>query len=104
MCISDRCTLDSLAACKGNQEDRQVILKDVKGREFIAVNYCKYCYSTVYQKIPLMALSCIKDLTSAGIRSFRYDFTIEDAEETSMVLSGRYNGQTHTGHYRKGVM
>lgn len=102
--VSAQCTLSNLAECSGNQKDRQVILKDIKGREFIAVNYCKYCYSTVYQKIPLMALSCIKDLTNAGIRSFRYDFTIEDAEETSMVLAGRYNGQTHTGHYRKGVL
>lgn len=102
--VSAQCTLSNLAGCSVNQKDRQVILKDIKGREFIVVNYCKYCYSTVYQKVPLMALSCIKDLTNAGIRGFRYDFTIEDAEETSMVLAGRYNGQTHTGHYRKGVL
>ena len=89
---------------KEEEKNRQVILKDMKGREFIAVNYCKYCYSTIYQKTPLMALSCIKDLTNAGTGGFRYDFTIEDAEETSMVLAGRYNGQTHTGHYRKGVL
>ncbi len=102
--VSAQCTLSQLAGCSTNKKNRQVILKDMKGREFIAVNYCKYCYSTIYQKTPLMALSCIKDLTNAGTGGFRYDFTIEDAEETSMVLAGRYNGQTHTGHYRKGVL
>ncbi|MFG6328970.1 MAG: U32 family peptidase [Lachnospiraceae bacterium] len=103
--VSAQCTLNSLSGCqKETGKERQVLIKDTKGREFIIVNYCKYCYSTVYQKIPLMALSCIKDLTSAGIRSFRYDFTIEDAEETSSVLSGVYRGQTHTGHYRRGVL
>lgn len=103
--VSAQCTLSNLQGCqKDTGRGRQVLIKDIKGREFIIVNYCKYCYSTVYQKIPLLALSCIKDLTRAGIRSFRYDFTIEDAEETGSVLAGRYSGQSHTGHYRTGIL
>lgn len=103
--VSAQCTLNNIAGCqKETCKDKQVLIKDAKGREFIIVNYCKYCYSTVYQKIPLMALSCIKDLTSAGIRSFRYDFTVEDAEETSIILAGKYSGQPYTGHYRKGIL
>ena len=103
--VSAQCTLSNLSGCqKGTGKEKQVLIKDVKGREFIIVNYCKYCYSTVYQKLPLLALSCIKDLTRAGIRSFRYDFTIEDAEETSSVLTGRYNGQAYTGHYYTGIL
>lgn len=103
--VSAQCTLSSLSGCqKETGKEKQVLIKDVKGKEFIIVNYCKYCYSTVYQKLPLFALSCIKDLTRAGIRSFRYDFTIEDAEETSSVLTGRYSGQAYTGHYRTGIL
>jgi Collagenase and related proteases len=103
--VSAQCTLSSLSGCqKETGRARQVLIKDIKGREFIIINYCKYCYSMVYQKLPLLALSCIKDLTRAGIRSFRYDFTIEDAEETRNVLAGSYSGQSYTGHYRTGIL
>lgn len=103
--VSAQCILSNLEGCQRKyHKGQQVFIKDTKGREFIIVNYCKYCYSTVYQKIPLMSLSCIRDLTSAGIRSFRYDFTVEDAEETGIILAGRYSGQSHTGHYRKGIL
>lgn len=103
--VSAQCTLSNLSGCqKETGRERQVLIKDIKGKEFIIVNYCKYCYSMVYQKLPLLALSCIKDLTRAGIRSFRYDFTIENAEETRSVLTGKYSGQAHTGHYRKGIL
>ena len=102
--VSVQCVISNLGGCNGNLKAKQIALKDIKGREFIAVNYCKYCYSTIYQKMPLYALPCIKDLESAGVRSFRYDFTIENAEETSIVLAGRYNGKAYTGHYNKGIL
>lgn len=102
--VSAQCVISNLGGCKGNLKAKQIVLKDIKEREFIAVNYCKYCYSTIYQKMPLYALQCIKDLENAGVKDFRYDFTIENAEETRIVLDGRYSGKTYTGHYNKGIL
>lgn len=102
--VSVQCVISNLGGCNGNHKDKKIILKDIKGKEFIAVNYCKYCYSTVYQKTPLYAMQCIKDLENAGVKGFRYDFTIENSEETSIVLAGKYRGRAYTGHYNKGIL
>jgi len=77
----------------------QAVIKDLKDREFIAVNYCKYCYNIIYQGRPLSVVDYLGDLSARGIKNFRYDFTIEDKAVVDMVLSGRYTGRTHTGHY-----
>lgn len=99
--VSAQCTIHNINACKktSGADGSNIIMRGTDGREFITVNYCKYCYNTIYQSEPLSVVNYVKDLSDIGINSFRYDFTIEGAEDTDRVLSGKYSGKTHTGHY-----
>jgi len=94
--VSAQCMVNNVKSCNGFQYNK---IYDTKGRGFITANYCKYCYNTIYQDIPLYAKDYIYDFCNLGIYSFRYDFTIEKADTVSKVLKGEYNGETGTGHY-----
>lgn len=99
--VSAQCTVRSIKGCKKNSggDGSSTIIHDSDGREFTAVNYCKYCYNTIYQGEPLSVIDCTNKLSDMGISSFRYDFTIERAEEIKKILSGKYSKKTNTGHY-----
>lgn len=99
--VSAQCTLCNIKGCTktSNANNSHIIMRSSNGSEFITVNYCKYCYNTIYQKEPLSVVDYIHDLSNIGINSFRYDFTIEGMEEIDMILSGKYSKKTNTGHY-----
>lgn len=99
--VSAQCSVRGIKGCQKacGEDGSHTIIRDSNGREFITVNYCKYCYNTVYQGEPLSVVEYVNNLSDIGINSFRYDFTIETAAETDRILSGQYNGKTHTGHY-----
>lgn len=98
--VSAQCMVNNLKGCtKNNAGSQYNKIYDAKGRGFITANYCKYCYNTVYQDIPVYAEDYIPDFCNLGIYSFRYDFTIEEADTASKILKGKYNGETNTGHY-----
>ena len=79
--------------------NRQIMIKDMKGREFIDVNYCKYCYNTIYQKETLSLMEYEDELYDKGIRNFRYDFTVEDKDKVNNILMGQCDEPFQTGHY-----
>lgn len=99
--VSAQCTVYNTKDCKKDSgaDKSHTIIHDSEGREFIIVNYCKYCYNTIYQGKALSVIDYTDKLIDIGISSFRYDFTIEGAEETAKILSGKYSKKTHTGHY-----
>ena len=99
--VSAQCTVRNINGCQKayGVDGSHTIIHDSNGREFIIVNYCKYCYNTVYQGEPLSVVKYVNNLSDIRIKSFRYDFTIETAAEIDNILSEKYNGKTHTGHY-----
>lgn len=100
--VTAQCTSRNIK--KGCKKESAATIYDGKGREFIIVNYCKYCYNTIYQGVPMSAGCHIKDLYNMGIRNFRYDFTIEEAWEVQDILSGKYSRETFTGHLDREVL
>lgn len=99
--VSAQCTVCNMKGCKKDfgTDISSTIIYDLDGKEFTVVNYCKYCYNVIYQKEPISVINCTNKLSDIGISGFRYDFTIERAEEVKKILSGKYSKRTNTGHY-----
>ena len=50
-------------------------------------NYCSACYNVVYNSLPVMLFSNIRELQKAGLRTFRLDFTMESEKMTGNVMN-----------------
>ncbi|MBQ2320779.1 MAG: U32 family peptidase [Lachnospiraceae bacterium] len=106
MMVSAQCTLYNTKECamvSGKGASSAMTIKDKKDREFIIANYCKYCYNTIYEKVPMDITSFCDEMREMGVGSFRYDFTVESGDDTAVILSGNYSGDKNTGHYIHGV-
>ena len=106
MMVSAQCVsynTDTCALISGSGMNKHISFKDVKGREFMAVNYCKYCYNTIYQKKPVSLIEYEDELYNKGIRNFRYDFTIENKDKVNNILMGICDEPVEAGHYINGV-
>ena len=60
-----------------DKKQKLIYLKDRYNKSFAVCNNCKECYNTIYNSLPTMLTKNIGKLKEAGIRSFRYSFTIE---------------------------
>ena len=98
--VSAQCNRHDWKSSTKNQN----LFSDNKNNEFIAVNYCKYCYNTIYNSEPLYLAEFESEMYDMGIREFRYDFTIEDEKDTTDVLFGRCSKKTGKGHYLHGIL
>ena len=77
-------------------------LKDRYNKSFAVCNNCKECYNTIYNSLPTMLTKNISKLKEAGIRSFRYSFTIETPKQIKAVMDDKVAEYTN-GHYKRGV-
>ena len=88
---------------KGCDKKPQLIyLKDRYNKAFAVCNNCKECYNTIYNSLPTMLTKNIGKLKDAGIRSFRYSFTIETPKQIKAVMEDKAAEYTN-GHYKRGV-
>jgi len=92
-------------------------LKDRYRVVFPVKNDCDACYNVVYNSLPVMLFTNMKELTESGMQEFRLDFTIEKPEEAKEVLNlmeefvtGQRNeypvewkDRYTNGHYKRGV-
>ena len=83
-------------------------LKDRYNVLFPVKNYCKDCYNIIYNSVPVCLFSEVAKLRENGVFNFRYDFTIETAEEVENVLNLSNEGKGQAilftnGHYKRGV-
>lgn len=103
--VSAQCTVFNTSGCVAGKEGQGSIFsfQDQKNREFVGVNYCKYCYNIIYQGVPLNLCGEISDIQEMGFSGCRYDFTVEDAEETLAVLKGKMPEQSGRGHFDLGI-
>lgn len=77
-------------------------LKDRYNKSFAVCNNCRECYNTIYNSLPTMLTKYISKLKEAGIRSFRYSFTIETPKQIKAVMDDNVAEYTN-GHYKRGV-
>lgn len=85
-----------------DKKQKLIYLKDRYNKSFAVCNNCKECYNTVYNSLPTMLIKNISKLKEAGIRSFRYSFTIETPKQIKAVMDDKVAEYTN-GHYKRGV-
>lgn len=85
-----------------DKKQKLIYLKDRYNKSFAVCNNCKECYNTIYNSLPTMLIKNISKLKEAGIRSFRYSFTIETPKQIKAVMDDKIAEYTN-GHYKRGV-
>lgn len=85
-----------------DKKQKLIYLKDRYNKSFAVCNNCKECYNTIYNSLPTMLAKNIGKLKEAGIRSFRYSFTIETPKQIKAVMDDKVAEYTN-GHYKRGV-
>lgn len=85
-----------------DKKQKLIYLKDRYNKSFAVCNNCKECYNTIYNSLPTMLTKNISKLKDAGIRSFRYSFTIETPKQIKAVMDDKVAEYTN-GHYKRGV-
>lgn len=85
-----------------DKKQKLIYLKDRYNKSFAVCNNCKECYNTIYNSLPTMLIKNICKLKEAGIRSFRYSFTIETPKQIKAVMDDKVAEYTN-GHYKRGV-
>ena len=85
-----------------DKKQKLIYLKDRYNKSFAVCNNCKECYNTIYNSLPTMLIKNISKLKEAGIRSFRYSFTIEAPKQIKAVMDDKVAEYTN-GHYKRGV-
>lgn len=85
-----------------DKKQKLIYLKDRYNKSFAVCNNCKECYNTIYNSLPTMLTKNIGKLKEAGIRSFRYSFTIETPKQIKAVIDDKVAEYTN-GHYKRGV-
>lgn len=98
--VSAQCLYANTRECVCQDKEKQafpIFFKNQKGREFLAINYCKYCYNMIYQKEPLILENRDNQWEKWGIPLIRYIFTTESKKETAEVLSERVTEKQQNG-------
>lgn len=85
-----------------DKKQKLIYLKDRYNKSFAVCNNCKECYNIIYNSLPTMLIKNISKLKEAGIRSFRYSFTIETPKQIKAVMDDKVAEYTN-GHYKRGV-
>ncbi len=85
-----------------DKKQKLIYLKDRYNKSFAVCNNCKECYNTIYNSLPTMLTKNIGKLKEAGIRSFRYSFTIETPKQIKAIMDDKVAEYTN-GHYKRGV-
>lgn len=85
-----------------DKKQKLIYLKDRYNKSFAVCNNCKECYNTIYNSLPTMLIKNMSKLKEAGIRSFRYSFTIETSKQIKAVMDDKVAEYTN-GHYKRGV-
>lgn len=85
-----------------DKKQKLIYLKDRYNKSFAVCNNCKECYNTIYNSLPTMLTKNISKLKEAGIRSFRYSFTIETPKQIKAVMDDKVAEYTNV-HYKRGV-
>ena len=98
---SEQCVRKNTGVC--DHTETCMLLKDTENMAFPVRNVCRYCYNVIYNG---PVLSLLGNLPAGwDFPTIRYDFTLENEEETREVLRGRIPAGTAftKGHFLRGV-
>jgi putative protease len=109
------CVHANTAGC--DKKPATTFLSDRYRTKFPVKNVCSACYNVVYNSLPVMLFSQLKELERAGISEFRLDFTVESSEEAEEVIAlldefaagniskypTKWQDRYTNGHYKRGV-
>ncbi|MCH5268266.1 MAG: U32 family peptidase [Lachnospiraceae bacterium] len=99
--LSAQCVKKNTSECgKGKESPGICCFRGEKGRRFLAVNYCKNCYSMIYKEEPFL----IPKEDYGDRVAVRYEFTTETPDEVLSVLRGEKTRKTERGHFDKGIL
>ncbi len=112
MMVTANCTVKNTVGCRKNNDE--ITLVDRKNENHIVKCNCDYCYNTIYNSKKFMAFDLKEDCDTLGVSEYRLDFTVEDAKETSEILTAYKNifidnksyslaGDYTKGHLKRGV-
>lgn len=110
MMISAQCVRKNLTSCKkGSTEENEIwYLKDRKAKSFPVSFDCTQCCCTIYNECPVVLLDRMETFQNWGISHVRVQFTVEDQEQITKIIScirnGDFTGINRTnGHFTRGV-
>ena len=99
------CLLKTSRGCNKDYE-KILYLEDDKGRKFPALLNHNLCFNTIYNNLPQSLMDNTSEL-SGRFSGLRFNFTIEDYNETKNILvsfeTGNINNSYTRGHYNRGV-
>ena len=108
--ISAQCVRDNVFHCTLGKKAEGIVISDRMGAEFPVRQICTSCYNIIYNSacFSLLGSRIQERVAPAG---FRFDFTIENAEEVKNVIDAFFsentralNGGPYTkGHWKRGV-
>lgn len=103
--VSAQCLACNTGHCRQVEQDacRALPFQGEQKRRFLAVNYCKYCYNIIYQGLPFSIQRETETLWKNGFCQWRYEFTVETADQVQQILTGHVPKQIETGHYDRDV-
>ena len=89
----------------GRETNDNMCLRDRYGTAFPVETNCTHCYNIIYNSVPYSLHLQEKEVCRTGADIWRYDFTVESAEDCRRILEGGvfpYEKYT-TGHLKRGV-
>lgn len=110
---SANCVVKTTVGC--NKKTKKYELKDRYNKNFVVMNYCKYCYNVIYNADPLSLLGNQKEVLSLRPKNIRLDFTVEDKKEVKEIVkayaeSFLFGGKGSLkitnftkGHFKRGI-
>ncbi len=79
--------------CVKTPDGHREALVDRKGRKIQAVSDCRYCYSVLYNPVPLLIEPDRAWLERTGISRIRLDMSVENPDETSDIVRSFVQGR-----------
>ena len=103
MMVSAQCINKTVQGC--DKRYKCLKLKDRMGAEMPVKNICRFCYNEIYNSVPTVLYDMSDTIERIAPNALRYDFTTENADEVSQVLSGTVlaAGSFTRGHLKRGV-
>ena len=104
--VSAQCVRYNTKKCAFSEKkgiNEKIILTDRKSREFMAINYCKYCYNIIYREEPFQIPCSMEREFWEKVHQVRFEFTTETAEEVHAVLKDEIIRDHCRGHFDVGI-
>lgn len=105
--VSAQCVKNNTSGCDKN--NAVIVVKDRYNKSFIHKSFCDYCYSVIYNSVPLDLSNMKDDFNKLGITNLRINLTTESVKQGDNILRDIIkNGQTNLkdftrGHIKRGV-